>query len=56
MKLVEGQKGNYIKGLKDSCTVAIPGAKNDYYIEAFNGTGSRRIPETYLQYGPYVPK
>jgi len=54
MKLVEDQKGNYIKGLKYSCTVAIPSSKNDYYIEASNGTSSRRIPETYLQYGPYV--
>ena len=55
MKLVEGQKGDYIKGLKYTCTLAIPAAKNDYYIEASNGTSSRRIPETYLQYGPYVP-
>lgn len=54
MKLVEGQKGNLIKGLKYTCTVAIPSAFNDYYIEASNGTSSRRIPETYLQYGPYV--
>jgi hypothetical protein len=54
MKLVEGQKGDYIKGLKYTCTVAIPSANNDYYVEASNGTSSRRIPETYLQYGPNV--
>ena len=54
MKLVEGQKVDYLKGLKYSCTIAIPSAYNDYYIEASNGTSSRRIPETYLQYGPYV--
>lgn len=54
MKLMEGQNSNYVKGLKYSCTVSIPSAYNDYYIEASNGTTSRRIPETYLQYGPYV--
>jgi len=55
MKLTEGQKSDYIKGLKYSCVVPVSKARNDFYIEASNGTSSRRIPETYLQYGPYVP-
>jgi hypothetical protein len=53
MKLIEGQKGDYIKGLKYTCTVPVLKGNNDFYIEASNGTSKRRIPETYLQYGPY---
>ncbi len=55
MKLIEGQKGDYIKGLKYTCTVPVIKANNDFYIEASNGTSKRRIPETYLQYGPWIP-
>jgi hypothetical protein len=56
MAPVEGQKASLIKGLKYSCTVPISKSNNDFYIEASNGDSQRRIPETYLQNGPWVMK
>jgi hypothetical protein len=56
MTPVEGQKASLIKGLKYSCTVPISKSNNDFYIEASNGDSKRRIPESYLQNGPWVMK
>ncbi len=49
-------EGPNIKGVAYKCEVTIELPVNDYYIEASNGVSKRRMPETYLQLGPYIPK
>ena len=64
VKVVIGEKSypmstvsesGFIKGVEYKCDVSIEVPINDYYIEASNGVSKRRIPETYLQPGPYIP-
>ena len=64
VKVVIGEKSypmsseseaGYVKGVEFKCDVPVENAFNDYYIEASNGVSKRRIPETYLQMGPYIP-
>jgi len=56
MKLIEGQKGDYIKGLKYTCTVQVSKGNNDFYIEASNGTSKRRIRKHIYSTGPMYLK
>ena len=64
VKVVIGEKSypmsavsesGFIKGAEYKCEVPVENPNNDYYIEASNGVSKRRIPETYLQAGPYIP-
>jgi len=48
-------KGSPAKGVQYECEFIVDSPDNDYYVVASNGVSSRRIPETHLQYGPYIP-
>jgi hypothetical protein len=51
-----GMEGKMLKdGMECECTVTIESDVNDYYVEASNGVGKRRVPDGYLQPGPYLP-
>ncbi len=52
---MEKGKGYPTKGVQYECEMIVDSPTNDYYIEVSNGVSSRRIPEAYLQYGPYIP-